>query len=64
VATIQRVQRGKSGKAAGTFSWSARPEDGSDIGSEDTMLDCVQAKTISLLKPIVQSLDPQVCRRY
>lgn len=45
----ERIQRGRSGKAAGQWAWSAKRLDGlnSEIDSEDTMADCVASEKLS-----------------
>lgn len=44
----ERVERGRHGKAAGTFAWSAHNRaGGAMIGSEDTMAECVRARRLS-----------------
>ena len=55
VVSIERVQRGPSGKAAGTLAWSAQLvyENGAEgeVGSEDTMMACVKAQKLAILRP-------------
>lgn len=46
VETPERIPRGKHGRSGGTFAWIARRSPGTgagEIGSEDTMTDCVNA---------------------
>ena len=43
VVALERVQRGPSGKSAGTWAWCARTDTGLEIGSEDTMRQCGNA---------------------
>lgn len=61
VVSIERIYRGRNGKAAGTFAWMARLADGSEVGSEDTVNECVRASKLSLFKSQVHSLSLQVC---
>lgn len=51
LTSLERVQRGKSGKAAGTWAWSAGTKEGLELGSEDTMTQCVTAKKLHLRQP-------------
>lgn len=51
IRKIERIQRSKTKKEAGTWAWSAVLVDGMEIGSEDTMLECVNADTLGLSKP-------------
>lgn len=54
VVSIERVQRGPSGKAAGTFAWSADLDPtalkGRAVGSEDLMAACVASKKLHIMK--------------
>lgn len=44
----EKIPRGFHGRCAGQWAWMARfTEGGGDIGSEDTMVQCVKAKKIS-----------------
>ena len=50
-----RIQRGRHGKAGGTWAWSAEYRNGSGvgcIGSEDTMQECVKANKLKTYKEI------------
>jgi hypothetical protein len=51
VIEIERIRRGRHGKAAGTWAWSARTDDGREIGSEDTMRHCVMAERLATRRP-------------
>jgi hypothetical protein len=46
----ERVQRGRHGKAAGQWAWTAKATDRGifdHVGSEDTMSECLGAKNLS-----------------
>lgn len=53
VVAIERIQRGPSGKAAGTFAWSADLDPmalkGRTVGSEDTMAACVATTKLHIM---------------
>jgi len=45
----QRIPRGCHGRSGGGWAWSARYKYfAGELGSEDTMTECVNAKTISV----------------
>ena len=50
-----RIRRGRHGISGGTWAWSARYQKGhgaGEIGSEDTMTDCMKAKSISCYRQL------------
>lgn len=51
VFNIQRVPRGRHQAAAGQFAWSGTLINKTVVGSEDTMTDCVNAKSLQTHRP-------------
>lgn len=49
---VERVPRGRHQAACGQFAWIGKLKDrAGDVGSENTMLECVKAKHLTMYKP-------------
>lgn len=54
VVDIRRIRRGRHGKSAGAWAWrGVIAGTQTEVGSEDTMYECVMAPKISSREPIM-----------
>lgn len=64
LVSIHRIRRGRHGIGSGVWAWGGVTDDGTEIGCEDTMTDCVKAPRLSTYTSLHQARTIFVCAEY